>query len=79
MDCSKEKHIEDILYLLDDFLKISPTQNLCEQQLDPFLMLCYNLGLPMAPEKTLVSGRNFGFSKTSQSYFTEDSVLYSAS
>lgn len=35
MDCPKEIHIEDILYLLNDFLIVSPTQNLCRQQLDP--------------------------------------------
>ena len=46
-------HINDILHLLDDFLIISPTEDLCRKQLDLFLMLCSYLGIPMAPEKTV--------------------------
>ena len=49
----KKLHIDHILHLLDDFLIVSPTHNLCKQQLDLFLMLCHYLGIPMAPEKTL--------------------------
>lgn len=46
-------HITDILHLLDDFLIISPTEDLCQKHLDLFLMLCSYLGIPMAPEKTV--------------------------
>ena len=46
-------YITDILHLLDDFLIISPTENLCSKQLDLFLMLCSYLGIPMAPEKSV--------------------------
>ena len=46
-------HINDILHLLDDFLIISPTEDLCRKQLDLFLLLCSYLGIPMAPEKTV--------------------------
>lgn len=46
-------HITDILHVLDDFLIISPTEDLCRKQLDLFLMLCSYLRIPMAPEKTV--------------------------
>ena len=46
-------HIECILHLLDDFLIVSPTEDLCKRQLELFLMCCNYLGIPMAPEKTL--------------------------
>ena len=46
-------HINNILHLLDDFLIISPTEDLCRKQLDLFLLLCSYLGIPMAPEKTV--------------------------
>ena len=46
-------HINDILHLLDDFLIISPTEDLCRKQLDLFLLLCSYLGIPIAHEKTV--------------------------
>ena len=46
-------HITHILHLLDDFLIISPREELCQKQLDLFLTLCSYLGIPMAPEKTV--------------------------
>ena len=46
-------HVDHILHLLDDFLIVSPSHDLCKQQLDLFLMLCQYLGIPMAPEKTI--------------------------
>ena len=48
-------HINDILHLLDDFLIISPTEDLCRKQLDLFLLLCSYLTIPMSPdhEKTV--------------------------
>ena len=46
-------HIECILHLLDDFLIVSPTEDLCTRQLEIFLMCCNYLGIPMAPEKTM--------------------------
>lgn len=45
--------ISSILHLLDDFLIVASTENLCKQQLQLFLDLCNYLGIPMAPEKTL--------------------------
>ena len=32
----KKLHIDHVLHLLDDFLIVSPTHNLCKQQLDLF-------------------------------------------
>ncbi|XP_074639612.1 uncharacterized protein LOC141897834 [Acropora palmata] len=41
-----------ILHILDDYLLVAPTEQLCEQQLDLFLSLCSYLGIPIAPDKT---------------------------
>jgi len=46
-------HVECILHLLDGFLIVSPTEDLCKRQLELFLMCCNYLGVPMAPEKTI--------------------------
>lgn len=44
--------IDYILHLLDDFLLVASSSQLCKKQLDLFLSLCSYLGIPMAPEKT---------------------------
>lgn len=44
--------IDYILHLLDDYLLVAPSMQLCQQQLDLFLSLCTYLGIPIAPEKT---------------------------
>lgn len=44
--------IDCILHLLDDFLLIASSSQLCKKQLDLILSLCSYLGIPMAPEKT---------------------------
>lgn len=49
--------IDYILHLLDDFLLVAPSSELCQHQLDLFLSLCSYLGIPMAPEKKLVAQR----------------------
>ena len=54
-------HIDHILHLLDDFLIVSPSHDLCKQQLDIFLMLCHYLGIPMAPEKTIGPSSTISF------------------
>lgn len=57
---AREKlHIDHILHLLDDFLIVFPSHDLCKQQLDLFLMLCQYLGIPMAPEKQLALHQPF--------------------
>ena len=45
-------HIRHILHLLDDFLIIAPSYQLCQAQLSLFVDLCSYLGVPIAPEKT---------------------------
>ena len=45
--------ISGVLHLLDDFLLIDKTFSACEQNLSKFLTMCDNLGVPMAPEKTI--------------------------
>lgn len=57
----KKLHIDHILHLLDDFLIVSPSPDLCKQQLDLFLMLCQYLGIPMAPEKTIGPSSTISF------------------
>ena len=44
--------IDYILHLLDDYLLVAPSMQLCQQQLHLFLSLCTYLGIPIAPEKT---------------------------
>ena len=46
--------IDYILHILDDYLLVAPTEQLCQQQLDLFLSLCSYLGIPIAPDKTFV-------------------------
>ena len=46
------RKIDYILHILDDYLLVAPTEQLCQQQLDLFLSLCSYLGIPIAPEKT---------------------------
>ena len=45
--------ISSILHLLDDFLIVAPTAELCNKQLQLFLDVCLYLCVPMAPEKTV--------------------------
>lgn len=45
--------IKFMLHLLDDFLIVAPSQNICLLQLNCFLQLCAYLGIPMAPDKTM--------------------------
>jgi len=48
----KKLNIDHILHLLDDFMIVTSSAKLCQDQLDLFLSLCSYLGIPMAPEKT---------------------------
>jgi len=45
-------HISHMLHILDDFLIISPTERAVGAQLQDFITLCNELGVPLAPEKT---------------------------
>ena len=42
-----------IIHVLDDFLIIAPSYNTCEQSLMKFLTICKDIGVPIAPEKTV--------------------------
>ena len=42
-----------VLHILDDFLFISPTSSGCQIALDLFSFICSDLGVPLAPEKTV--------------------------
>ncbi|XP_073249624.1 uncharacterized protein [Porites lutea] len=56
------RKIDYILHILDDYLLVAPTEQLCQQQLNLFLSLCSYLGIPIAPEKTsgLSTTKSFG-------------------
>lgn len=45
-------HINHIVHLLDDFLIIAASHEICLRQLNLFVDLCGHLGIPIAPEKT---------------------------
>lgn len=53
--------IDLIIHLLDDFLILAPTFELCKQQLGIFTHLCSYLGIPIAPEKTHGPSRVLSF------------------
>lgn len=53
--------IDYILHLLDDFLLVAPSAQLCQQQLDLFLAMCTYLGIPIAPEKTCGPATSMSF------------------
>ena len=44
--------IDKLLHLLDDFLIISSTYNVCKEHLALFVWLCDFLGIPIEPDKT---------------------------
>ena len=46
-------HIPGILHLLDDFLIVSKSLASCANDVQVFLKTCDELGVPMAPEKTV--------------------------
>lgn len=53
--------IDYILHLLDDFLLVAPSAQLCQQQLDLLLVMCTYLGIPIAPEKTCGPATSMSF------------------
>ena len=42
-----------ILHILDDFLFISQTESQCQHALDLSISICNDLGVPLAPDKTV--------------------------
>jgi hypothetical protein len=53
--------IDWILHLLDDFLLVASSQQLCLKQLELFLKVCDYLGIPMAPDKTVGPSTTLSF------------------
>ena len=45
-------NINHIIHILDDFLIIAPSHEICHRQLNLFVDFCTNVGVPIAPEKT---------------------------
>ena len=45
--------VDELLHLLDDFLFVSATYIQCQSSLNRFLCLCHELGIPIAPDKTV--------------------------
>ena len=43
----------NVIHVLDDFLFIAPTFDLCEAALNIFLKICMDIGVPIAEEKTM--------------------------
>ena len=44
--------IDDLLHLLDNFLFVSPTYNQCQYNLEHFISLCHQIGIPIPLDKT---------------------------
>ena len=42
-----------VLHILDDFLFIAPTAQACQLALDRFVIICRDIGVPLAPDKTV--------------------------
>ena len=42
-----------VIYILDDFLFIAPSKEICQGDLDNFLTSCQRIGIPIANEKTM--------------------------
>ena len=45
-------HVQ-VIHILDDFLFIAPTLSLCSAALSLFQTICLDIGVPLAPEKTV--------------------------
>ena len=50
---NKKFGINNVVKILDDFLFIEDTKKKCQKDLDTFLSLCAELGVPLAPHKTV--------------------------
>lgn len=57
----KKLHIPHMVHILDDFLFIGKSENICNSSLDLFLKLCASLGVPIKPEKTVHASTNIIF------------------
>lgn len=51
--CQNKLGIKIMVHVLDDFLLINFTDTGCQDDLDKFIKFCIDIGVPLAPEKTL--------------------------
>ena len=51
--CKTKLNIHIMVHVLDDFLFINANHEGCSEALDKFKQLCADIGIPLAPEKTL--------------------------
>ena len=42
-----------VVHILDDFLFLAPSHDKCHRDLDHFIKLCGDIGVPIADEKTV--------------------------
>ena len=54
------KHVS-VIHILDDFLFIAPTKSLCLAALSLFQAICRDIGVPLAPEKTVGPSQTLEF------------------
>ena len=54
------KHVS-VIHILDDFLFIAPTKSLCLAALSLFQAICLDIGVPLAPEKTVGPSQTLEF------------------
>lgn len=45
--------ISGLMHMLDDFLFMAPSESKCKKDMDNFAKMCAELGVPLAPEKTM--------------------------
>ena len=50
---SSKLHIRNISHLLDDFLLLARDKAVGQAQLSAFLSICADIGIPIAPDKTV--------------------------
>ena len=53
MDSIKKMHIRNISHLLDDFLLLARDKAVGQAQMSAFLSMCADIGIPIAPDKTV--------------------------
>lgn len=59
--CLTKLKIGNLAHILDDFLFLAEAEYVCQQHLDAFVSLCQDLGIPLAPEKTVGPSQTITF------------------
>ena len=58
---AEQKGISHVIHYLDDFLFVNKSFASCQADLQLFTSLCEDIGVPLAPEKTVVPTQNLSF------------------